>query len=247
MTVYPNVKVNLGLHVLRKRADGYHDLETLFIPSFSFLDRLDIEHSDRFAFEADVQWKDDLTVRAYRLLKDEFGLPPVRIRLEKHSPVGAGLGGGSADAAFALRVLNDMFSLGLNDEALASRAALLGSDCAFFIYNRPMLGSGRGEILEPFDINLSGFELRIHVPEGESVSTGEAYGNIIPREPETPLREILTLPASQWREKLENDFEQVIFPSHPAIGEIKAEMYAEGAVYASMSGSGPAVFGLFRK
>ena len=186
----------------------------------------------------------DLTARAYSLLASDHKLPPMKIYLEKTSPVGAGLGGGSSDAAFALRMISELAGLGLPDEALAAYAARLGSDCAFFVYDRPMLGEGRGEILTPYDLDLTGFELRVVVPEGIAVSTAEAYRGIVPREA-TPLREALALPVTQWRDSLVNDFEATVFAVHPALAAFKQSLYDQGAVYASMSGSGSALFGLF--
>ena len=184
MTIYPNVKLNLGLRVLGKRPDGYHDLESLFIPCEAFRDELCIERAGEFGIEISGPcyrgWdpSEDLTARAWRLLRDEFGIGPVRISLTKNSPVGAGLGGGSADGAFALRALSDLFGLGLSDAALAGLAARLGSDCPFFIYNRPMFASGRGEVLEAFDIDLSAYRIEVAVPEGVAVSTLEAYAGL---------------------------------------------------------------------
>jgi 4-diphosphocytidyl-2-C-methyl-D-erythritol kinase len=254
-----NVKVNLGLNVLRRRPDGFHDIETLFVPYYGFGDDLEIVPASDFDIEIDnCGWdpQEDLTARAYRLLRDEFGLPPVSIRLFKGAPVGAGLGGGSADAAFALRRLNDIFSLALSDDELAARAAKLGSDCAFFIYNRPMIGTGRGEVLEPFDLDLSGYEMRVEIPEGVSVSTAEAYRGVLAARERAiadgslrpvPLRETLALPVERWKDVLVNDFEATVFPLHPEIAALKQRFYARGAVYAAMSGSGSAVFGLFRK
>ena len=247
MKSYPNVKLNIGLNVLRRRADGFHDIETLFVPCCAFHDTLEIVPSDRLRFVADVPWNNDLTMQAYGLLKAEFDIPPVEIRLTKGSPVGAGLGGGSADAAFALRSLNDLFSLGLDDAALAARAARLGSDCAFVIYNRPMLGSGRGEILEPFDVPLEKFEIRVEVPEGVSVSTAEAYRGITPSVPQIRLREALGRPVEDWKDLVRNDFEDTVFALHPEIAALKRRLYDEGALYASMSGSGSSVFGIFSR
>lgn len=249
MKVYPNVKLNFGLRVLRKRPDGYHDLETLFVPYFGFRDELTIEEVPglpdvRITIDnCDWNPQDDLTVRAWRLLKADFpSLPPVSIHLVKHSPVGAGLGGGSADAAFALKALNGMFDLGLSDGKLAAYAARLGSDCAFFIYNRPMLGTGRGEVLEPVDFDLSAFDVRVEVPEGVHVSTKEAYAGIVPCCDGPSVREIVARPVYEWRALLRNDFEASVFASHPEIAAVKARFYEEGAVYAAMSGSGSAVF-----
>ncbi|MBO4264037.1 MAG: hypothetical protein J5871_05095, partial [Bacteroidales bacterium] len=220
MITYPNVKINLGLQVLRRRPDGYHDLETLFVPYMGYSDCLEVitgeDYSrtlgglrDRYtelaqaispdgklmisiARKEGVDWDPlkDLSARAYELLAAGYKLPPMKIFLEKRSPVGAGLGGGSADAAFALRMIAERAGLALTNEELAAYAARLGSDCAFFVYNRPMLGRGRGEILEPFDIDLSAYRLEVTVPEGISVSTAEAYRGIVPHVPEKPLREL---------------------------------------------------------
>ncbi len=256
MTVYPNVKLNLGLRVLGKRPDGYHELESLFIPWDGFRDELCVEPAAEFGIEIGGPcyrgWdpSEDLTARAWRLVRDEFGIGPVRIRLTKNSPVGAGLGGGSADGAFALRALSELFGIGLSDDALTALAARLGSDCPFFIYNRPMFVSGRGDVLEAFDIDLSGYRIEVAVPEGVAVSTKEAYAGIDEWNKESgeakePLREVLRLPVPDWRGRLVNDFERSVFPAHPEIAALKERFYAEGASYAAMSGSGSAVFALF--
>ena len=279
MIAYPNVKLNVGLQVLRRRKDGYHDLDTLFIPYTGFHDTLEIITGDDYsrtsahlqetyspeqmtqgitpdgklmvtlARKEGVDWDPlkDLTARAYGLLAEQHKLPPMKIYLEKTSPVGAGLGGGSADAAFALRMISELAGLSLSDEELAAFAAQLGSDCAFFIYNRPMLGSGRGEILEPFDLDLSGWRLEVTVPEGIAVSTADAYRGITPRMPAVPLRELLLLPVEQWNGKVVNDFETTVFAKYPRLAEIKQSLYDAGAVYAAMSGSGSALFALYRK
>ena len=257
MITHPNVKLNLGLSVIRRREDGFHDLETLFVPYTGISDTLEIVPADAFSIDIlrkeGVDWdpQQDLTAKAYRLLEADFYIPPVHIRLTKTSPVGAGLGGGSADAAFALRMLNDLFGLSLDDGTLASYAARLGSDCAFFIYNRPMLGSGRGEILTPYDIDLSGYEIQVVVPEGIAVSTREAYGGITPREKltEAPvaLMDALSLPVEEWKNALVNDFEATVFKAHPELAAIKRSLYDSGAIYAAMSGSGSALFALYRR
>lgn len=252
MKTCPDVKINLGLHILRRREDGFHDLETLFLPYGGISDGLEIVEAEEFAFRpsANVTWDNDLTVRAYNLLKADFDLPPVEIRLDKKSPVGAGLGSGSSDAAFTLCMLNSMFRLGLDDAALAGYAARLGSDCAFFVYNRPMFGEGRGEILTPYEIDMSGYEIRVEIPQGVSVSTKEAYSKVVPRNllPEQmSLREALSRPVEEWKDCLVNDFEPSVFALYPQIEALKNSMYERGAVYASMSGSGSSVFGIFRK
>ena len=251
MTVWPDVKLNIGLRVLRKRPDGYHELETLFVPCDAFHDELTVTQAGETTIEitgCDWDPQQDLTIRAWRLLKEDFPeLPCVKIQLKKNSPVGAGLGGGSADAAYMLKALNTMFSLGLSDDALAQYASRLGSDCPFFIYDRPMLGTGRGEILEPFDLDLGSYEIRVAVPDGVHVSTKEAYAGITPCGDGESVRELLKLPAEFWKGRLVNDFEASVFPKHPEIAALKDKFYSEGAIYSSMTGSGSAVFGIFVK
>ena len=280
MITKPNVKINLGLNVLRKRQDGFHDLETLFVPYFGLHDTLEIITGDDFsktsaamfaryapemiaqgmsedgrlmitiAREQGVDWDPlkDLTAKAYHILSEDFDLPPVKIFLEKTSPVGAGLGGGSADAAFALKMLSEICSLGLSDDQLAGYASRLGSDCAFFIYNRPMIGEGRGEVLSDYPLTaLEDYDLQVLTPEGVSVSTAQAYGGIVPKMPEISLKDALRLPVEQWNGVLVNDFETTVFDKHPALVAIKRSLYDSGAVYASMSGSGSALFALYRK
>lgn len=252
MILYPNVKLNLGLNVLRKRADGYHDIETLFIPYGGICDRLEIVDSDEFAIDIErdggVDWdpQQDLTARAWRVLRDDFGIGPVHIRLKKNAPVGAGLGGGSSDAAAALKICNVLFGLRLDDNELERYAARLGSDCAFFIKNEPCIGEGRGEKMTPYGIDLEGYEIKVAIPEGVSVNTAEAYRGVRFHEGMS-LRESLARPVSEWKECLVNDFEHTVFALHPEIADLKRRFYEEGAVYAAMSGSGSAVFGLFEK
>ena len=287
MTVYPCVKVNLGLNVLRKRSDGYHDLETLFVPSDEYHDVLEIIDGEdwsrtsaslfsRYGGDAPsdgdtrlvqavsedgklmitiarkegVDWNplEDLCAKAYFLLDRDFGLPPVKIFLEKLSPVGAGLGGGSADAAFTIRELDRLFSLGLDESAMAAYAARLGSDCAFFIYNRPMFGEGRGEILSDCTFSdISGYDLKVLSPEGISVSTADAYRGIVPGIPAIPLKEALQHPVEEWPELVTNDFEKTVFAAHPQLAAIRQSLYDSGAIYASMSGSGSSLFAIYRR
>lgn len=301
MITNPNVKLNLGLNITRKREDGFHDLETLFVPYFGISDTLEIVVGDDFSrtsaslfsrYDAPVapaqggmegvfgkeaseclapklvqgisddgklmitiaraegvDWDPlkDLTAKAYFMLAEDFKLPPVKIFLEKTSPVGAGLGGGSADAAFALKMLNELCGLGLSEEQLACYAARLGSDCAFFVYNRPMIGEGRGEILAEYPIDLEAYDLQVITPAGIAVSTKEAYSGIRPHLPEIPLREALARPVEEWDGLLTNDFEETVFVKHPELAAIKRSLYDSGAAYASMSGSGSALFALYRK
>jgi 4-diphosphocytidyl-2-C-methyl-D-erythritol kinase len=279
MITNPNVKINLGLNILRKREDGFHDLETLFVPHFGIHDTLEIVVGDDYsrtsaaifgkyapemiaqgisedgslmitiAREQGVDWDPlkDLTAKAYYLLSEDFKMPPVKIFLEKTSPVGAGLGGGSADAAFALKMLNELCNLGLSDQQLAEYASRLGSDCPLFIYNKPMIGEGRGEILTEYSLDLSKYDLQVLTPEGVAVSTKEAYAGIKPHLPEVPLREALERPIGEWADVLVNDFEETVFAKYPELAAIKRSLYDCGAVYASMSGSGSALFALYRK
>lgn len=289
MITKPNVKINLGLNVLRKREDGFHDLETLFVPYFGISDTLEIIAGDDYShtsaalfakYPSDciaqgisedgklmitiarsegVDWDPlkDLCAKAYYILAQDYQLPPVKIFLEKTSPVGAGLGGGSSDAAFALKMLDELCALNLSEAQLAEYASRLGSDCAFFIYNRPMIGEGRGEILTPYSLDSldygqedqCGCELLLQLvtPEGVAVSTKEAYGGIKPFVPEISLREALRQPAEKWQEVLKNDFEVTVFDKHPELAAIKKSLYDSGAVYASMSGSGSALFAIYRK
>lgn len=258
MTTYPNCKINLGLHVIGKRPDGYHNLETLFIPVMDLCDTLEIEEAghetsmQQDGIVLDNSPEDNLCMKAYNLLHTEFGIPPVTIRLRKGIPFGAGLGGGSSDAAFTLKMLNDMFSLHLDDTQLEQRAARLGADCAFFIKNQPAYATGIGDVLNPikFTILNSQFSVQIEIPEGEHVSTKEAYGGLdmsrANRNPHCDLREALKRPIEEWRTLIVNDFETSVFPAHPAIAALKDDMYRRGALYSSMTGSGAAVFGIFK-
>ncbi len=256
MISFPNCKINLGLHVVGKRPDGYHDLETLFLPVMELCDELEVVegplamHQDGIALDNTPE--DNLCMKAWRLLHDEFGIPSVTIRLKKGIPFGAGLGGGSSDAAFTLKMLNGIFSLGLEDSQLEQRAARLGADCAFFIRNRAAYATGIGDQLEPieWEVESGKWKVVIEIPEGEHVSTKEAYTGLR-RDlfgcPRPDLREAVRRPIEEWSNLIVNDFEASVFPSHPAIAALKEEMYRRGALYASMTGSGAAVFGIFPK
>lgn len=311
MITNPPVKINLGLNVLRKRPDGFHDLETLFYPCLQIHDTLEIIQGDDYsrtsarlcalygdrsmisdmscrasdsideehdeiptlsqgisgdgklmitvARKEGVDWPvlKDLCAKAYQMLDADFGLPPVKIYLEKTSPVGAGLGGGSADAAYTLKMLAEMFGLDVDEQKLRDYAARLGSDCAFFVSDSPMIGEGRGEILTPYDLNINIVEdessarpgdylLKIIVPEEIHVSTAEAYKGIVPSVPEHSLKDVLAKPVEEWKDLLINDFERTVFVAHPEIEAIKRSLYDSGAEYASMSGSGSALFALYK-
>lgn len=258
MILFPNAKINLGLRVLRRRPDGYHDLETVMVP-VGWTDVLEMVPSEKggsFTLTGSSLGgcppEKNLVIKALRALETHIGeaLPPLDIYLRKNIPDGAGLGGGSADASFAIRGANEIFGLGMTDAEMASVAAKVGADCPFFIYNRPMLARGIGEILTPIDIpGAEAFHIAIAKPETEAVSTKDAYAGISPAElPEgTSLAEALCAPASDWRESgiVVNDFEPSVFAIRPAIEDTLRRMQDCGAAYAAMSGSGAAVFGLF--
>ncbi len=254
MTTYPNCKINLGLHVVGKRPDGYHDLETIFLPVDSLRDTLEIIEAplsmQQDGITLDNAPEDNLCMKAWTLLHEELGIPTVSIRLKKGIPFGAGLGGGSADAAFTLKMLNEMFSIGLNDNQLEQFAARLGADCAFFIKNQPAYATGIGAQLEPIEwkVESEKWKVFIEIPEGEHVSTKEAYSGLkrdLFGTARPDLRESIKRPIEEWKSLIVNDFEASVFPSHPAIAALKENMYARGALYASMTGSGAAVFGIF--
>ena len=252
MITFPNIKINLGLSITEKRPDGYHNLETVFYP-VALEDALEIrtnpEAQQKFTLhqhgmEIAGNPENNLVVKAYLLLDKEFHLPPVEIHLYKHIPSGAGLGGGSSDAAFMLKLLNEHYNLQLSDNQLEDYAAILGADCAFFIKNTPTYAEGIGNIFSPIELSMKGYRIMIVKPD-VFVSTREAFANIRPHRPEYPVREVIRRPVAEWKDTLINDFEASVFPQYPVIGEIKEELYHQGAIYASMSGSGSSVFGLF--
>lgn len=251
MQLFPNAKINLGLLIKGKLPNGYHLLETLLHPIPSLFDKMEIEESDAISLEIsgiELQgsWEDNLCIKAYRTLQAKFpNLPPVRIFLEKNIPAGAGLGGGSADAAFTLKGLNELFALGLDNEQLAEIASSLGADVPFFIYNEPMLAKGIGTELEKYPISIP-YEIRLITPPIHS-STIAAYKalNYKQFDANRDLKQLLQLPISEWKEKVVNDLEIPVFEMYPHLPKIKAELYAQGAVYACMSGSGSAMFGFF--
>ena len=254
MLLFPNAKINLGLNILSRRPDKYHDISTVFYP-VGWSDALEVIsaeddrkecrlHLSGLPVDGDVQ--DNLVVKAYRMLAQDYTLPSVEVYLHKAIPFGAGLGGGSADAAFMLKLLNNKFELGLPDDTLETYAAKLGADCAFFIRNRPTYAEGIGNIFSPLPLSLKGYRIWLVKPD-IFVSTRDAFAKIKPHHPEMSLKEIAQLPVEEWNGRMVNDFEESVFPQFPTIGEIKEEMYRQGAVYASMSGSGSSVYGLFKE
>lgn len=255
MITYPNAKINLGLNIVSKRPDGYHNLETVFYP-IPLCDTLSVE-----AMPADTQPQSDylfniegtpvdctpeknLVIKAFRLLQSEYPLAPVQISMHKDIPFGAGLGGGSADAAFMLKMLNDHFDLKLSTEKLEEFAARLGADCAFFIQNRPTLAEGIGNIFTPISLSLKGYTLVLVKPEIH-ISTQEAYAKVHPHMPEHRIQDAICRPIEEWKDIIVNDFEESVFPNHPELDRIKQELYHQGAIYASMSGSGSSIYGIF--
>jgi 4-diphosphocytidyl-2-C-methyl-D-erythritol kinase len=248
MISFPNAKINIGLRITGKRPDGYHDLETVFFP-VGWSDALEIASSKELSFsssglEIDAPSESNLVMKAYRLLSNDFNLPPLRIHLHKQIPFGAGLGGGSADGAFMLRMLNKTFNLDISQEKMIEYAAQLGSDCPFFLVNRPVFATGRGEVMSAIDVSLKGLSLFMVKPVIE-VSTANAFRHVVPQQADISLRDLIQLPVTEWRRNIFNQFETSVFLQYPEIEAIKNQFYRLGAIYASMSGSGSCVFGLF--
>lgn len=250
MISFPNAKINIGLHVTEKRPDGFHNLETVFFP-VGWSDILEFAESDRLQFTTSgIQISGDpdsnLVMKAYRLIKDEYQIPALKIHLHKQIPFGAGLGGGSSDAAFMLLMLNRWFELNISEQKLLEYAAILGSDCPFFILNKPVYATGRGELMNIIDLRLNGLSLLIIKPPYE-VSTASAFRFVIPEKSNISLPELIKLPVKNWKDIVVNQFESSVFQQLPEIGKLVRTLYEQGAEYASMSGSGSSVFGLFKK
>ena len=250
MITFPNCKVNLGLRIVARRNDGFHDLETVFLP-IPFEDCLEVERAKEsttitisgLPVEGEVQG--NLCMKAYMLLKSMFDLPPVDIKLHKQIPTGAGLGGGSSDAAFTLKILNDKFNLQLDRIKLIELASQLGSDCPFFILNTPCIGTGRGNELDPVELpQLKGL-FGILVMPAIHISSAWAFQQISSKRPDNNIRQIISSPIETWKATLENDFENPVFNTYPELKEIKEKLYAAGALYASLSGSGSALYGIY--
>jgi len=256
MIVYPNAKINIGLNVIEKRKDGYHNIETVFYP-VNLMDALEIVPSVDLCNNYNIKVsgeilggrpEDNLVVKAFNALKLLYPdkILPVDIHLHKHIPTGAGLGGGSSDAANTIIALNQKFSLGLNDQEMEIIASKIGADCPFFIKNKPVFATGTGDVFSNIDINLKGKYIIIVKPN-ISVSTQDAYSEIIPKCPVKKLPELLSLPLDTWKDNVVNDFETTVFKKYPEIAAIKDKLYDLGALYATMSGSGSAVYGIFNK
>lgn len=251
-TAYPCAKVNLGLYIVERRPDGYHNLETVFYP-IPLRDELSVERGTKEEDELLLEGipvagdaKDNLVLRVVRELRKDFDIPTLHIVLRKNIPSGAGLGGGSSDAAAMMKLLNEMFGLGLSEDEMEQRISPLGADCAFFIRQQPTMAEGIGNIFSPIRVNLEGLHLVLVKPD-DFVSTKEAYSMVQPIQPAFPIRTTVEGDISHWKEQLTNDFEKSVLPLHPTILNIKEELYRQGALYAVMSGSGSSVFGLFRE
>lgn len=254
MITFPNAKINLGLNIVEKRPDGYHNLETIFYP-INLQDALEVtrrENNDKeytlhiSGSSLEGEPEDNLVVKAYKLLKKDYpGLLPVDIHMYKHIPAGAGLGGGSSDAACIIKLLNDKFSLGLSTERMEEYAVKLGADCSFFIRNKPVFATGIGNLFEPVELSLKGYHIILIKPD-IFVSTRDAFAEIKPVRPAVSLKEVVKQPIETWKSSMKNDFEDSVFKKFPEIAAIKDELYDLGAVYAAMSGSGSSVYGIFK-
>lgn len=250
MLVFPNCKINLGLHITQKRPDGFHNMETVFYP-LPLCDCLEViaaaDQQTLFSISGkntEFLTSNNICEKAYQLLASHHTIPPVKMHLHKNIPTGAGLGGGSADAAFTLLLLNKLFDLQLGEDQLQGYAAQLGSDCAFFVINRPSYACGRGEILTPCPVSLKGYYIVLVKPPVH-ISTAEAFSHITPQRPSHTLVYAMEQGIKSWKKLLVNDFERSVFKSHGQLSKIKQQLYEMGAVYASMSGSGSSIYGLF--
>jgi 4-diphosphocytidyl-2-C-methyl-D-erythritol kinase len=250
MIVFPNAKINIGLNITEKRADGYHNLETIFYP-VKINDALEAIITPQLNFSSSGitipgDGANNLCIKAYELIKLDHDLPALEIHLHKHIPIGAGLGGGSADAAFFIKLLNQQFGLDLTVEAMQNYARQLGADCAFFIENKPVYAFEKGDQFEPIKLDLSKYVIVLVMPPVH-VSTADAYSGVKPEPAAESLKDLIKLPVSEWKGRIKNDFEKSVIGKYPLIGEVKQALYEAGALYASMSGSGASVFGIFEK
>lgn len=251
MNVFPNAKINIGLNITKKRNDGFHNIETIFYP-IKLSDILEINPStDKLIFTntgisiEDGQFSSNLCYKAFKILKNDFKIPYLNIHLHKIIPLGSGLGGGSSNASFTLKSINTLFALNLTDDILLNYAEQIGSDCPIFIHNKPAYAVEKGNILTPIKLNLNDYHL-ILVHPGIHVNTKDAYSKSHPHIPKENLLDLIKLPIEDWKERIINDFEEIVFKNHPEIKEIKEKLYEIGAVYASMSGSGSSVYGIFK-
>jgi len=255
VVVFPNCKINLGLNVIQKREDGFHNIETIFYPvawqdGLEIISTNDVAENIQFSASGETitgERETNLCIRAYQLIKQDFPqLPAIKMHLHKTIPIGAGLGGGSADGAFTLKLIDKLFTLGLAKERLMKYALELGSDCPFFIYNQPCFATNRGEVLEEIELDLSAYKL-IMVCPGIHITTAQAFSMVNPLSPSKSIKQIAQQPLETWTIELKNDFEQPVFEQHPEIKKIKDDLYKTGALYAAMSGTGSTVYGILPK
>ena len=249
MILYPNSKINIGLNILSRRDDGYHDISSVYYPVCYYFDILEIIRSNKFKFSSsgiNIPGKENIVEKAFRLLQDNFNIPAVNIHLHKNIPIGAGLGGGSSDAAFTLKALNSLYGLELSQLELEKYALILGADVPFFIENTPKYVQGIGESMSCLNLDLSEYTIRFINP-GIHISTAKAYAKIFPAHPKKSLKELIKHPVKKWRENIINDFEASVFQDFPELDVLKQDLYSQGAVYASLTGSGSVLFGIFKK
>jgi 4-diphosphocytidyl-2-C-methyl-D-erythritol kinase len=250
MIVFPNAKINIGINITSRRPDGYHNIETIFYP-LPIYDALEALPGATLTFESSGlaipgRIEDNLCIKGYNLMKKDYDLPPLNIFLLKHIPIGAGLGGGSANAAFFIKLINSLFNLGLTITNMLDYARQLGADCAFFIESKPVFAFEKGDRFEAVELDLSQYHIVLVMPQAH-VSTAEAYRGVKPAPVKQSLKKLITLPLEEWKNHIKNDFEESVFKNHPVIRGVKAALYDAGAIYASMSGSGASVFGIFNK
>jgi 4-diphosphocytidyl-2-C-methyl-D-erythritol kinase len=249
MILYPNAKINLGLNIESKRSDGYHNISSVFYPIYDCFDILEIVSSNSFLFTSSgipIPGSNNLCIKAYDLLKLKFNIPAVHIHLHKKIPIGAGLGGGSSDGAFVLKGLNDLFKLNISNKILKDLALELGADCPFFIENEPKYITGIGDLMENIKLDLSMYEIRL-VDSKIHINTKNAYSNIVPKSQKLKLSELIRRPIRFWKDLITNDFEQIVFKNHPKLSKVKENLYAKGAVFSSMTGTGSTIYGFFKK
>ena len=249
MILFPNAKINIGLNIISKREDGFHNLSSVFYPILNCYDIIEIIKSDKFIFTSSglkVPHKDNLCIKAFELIQSNYNISPVHIHLHKLIPIGSGLGGGSSDASFVLKALNEIFNLDLNFKELEKISLEIGSDCPFFIDNTPKIVSGKGEIMSKIDLDLSGYEIKL-IHSKIQISTKEAFSNIQPKKIDLKLKEKIFQPIKDWKKNISNDFEENIFRKYNELQFTKQVLYKKGAIYASMSGTGSTVYGIFNK
>ncbi|MEO5909950.1 MAG: 4-(cytidine 5'-diphospho)-2-C-methyl-D-erythritol kinase [Pelobium sp.] len=250
MITFPNAKINIGLNITGRRADGYHNLETIFYP-INIKDALEVVEGAEMTFETSGieipgYANENLCLQAYDLMRKDFDLPNIHIHLHKQIPIGAGLGGGSADAAFFIKLINEKFEMGMSMEQMQAYCRKLGADCSFFIANKPVFAFEKGDVFEAIDLDLTKFHMALVMPPVH-VSTGEAYRGVHPKEPQQSLKDLIKMPIEEWQGQITNDFEDHILKNHPQIREVKASLLEAGALFSLMSGSGASVYGIFKE